>query len=79
MFIDIPMLLLCPNHGLMCRATLGTVPENLAHKPNFLQHPLACLSISLLPTTRNISHLLVQLGWATLSKDMHRTAFQSEM
>ena len=39
MFIDIPTLLLCPNHGLMCRATLGTVPENLAHKPIFFTTP----------------------------------------
>ena len=34
MFIDFPTLMLCPNQSWMCRATLGTVPENLAHKPN---------------------------------------------
>ena len=39
MFIDSPMLMLCPNQGWMCRATLSTVPENLAHKPNFSTTP----------------------------------------
>ena len=77
MFIDFPMLMLCPEPRLMCRATLGTVPENVAHKPNFSTTPTS-LSLDLINYKRSFSMAGI-FRLSILVKDMHETAFQSEM
>ena len=62
---------------LMCRATVGTIPENLAHKPNFPTTPTS-LSLDIIDYKKYFPIAGI-FRLSMLVKDMHKTAFQSEM